>query len=126
MNQLKLNVKNFIYLTCCIVTVVLMSSFVLAESKTEQCINICPKPEASVKETFNGGVTFEWPNNGANSTSVEYVNVNNRSITGSLSTSGVQVTVTGLPAGTYEFKLRSSCGGGSYSEYIILDDVLIL
>jgi len=70
-------------------------------------------------------VSLAWsPASGALAYEVWYVRTNDGYTSPVSTVTSVNITYTGLSAGTYRFYLRSNCGEGK-SEIIVLEDILI-
>ena len=84
-----------------------------------------PPPEPSIISQSSGSVTFGWaPVSGATGYKVYYLR-KEASFTSQEQNTNTEPNFSGLPAGTYKFFFKSVFGNES-SEYIIIDDLVIM
>lgn len=126
MQQFKLNFSHLFCTASLAVVMLLSPGFRLPEPKATPGEITCPSPEVVLSFSSSGALIFNWPDNGASFTTIEFVNVKDHSIAGSQTVTGTSVTLSGLPAGTYNVQLRCSCSIGSYSDYIIFEDLVLI
>ena len=83
-------------------------------------------PAATLASQSSNSATFTWTAvEEANSYQSYYVRAENGYTSGVVSTSATSLTHSGLPSGTYKFYFRSVLKDGSYSSYIIIDEIVI-
>lgn len=84
------------------------------------------EPAASLTSQTSNSASFAWAAVGeASSYQSYYVRAENGYTSGVVGTTATSLTHSGLVSGTYKFYFRSVLKDGSYSSYIIIDEIVI-
>lgn len=86
----------------------------------------CPAPNVSITDKTASSVSFAWDAvSGASVYKVYYYRSEDNYTSSEFTTGSASISFSNLPAGTYDFYFATNCGGVT-SEYIVVEDILMV